>query len=124
MNKYFDAIKKRCEKIADIVIEQDLGKQMVSLDALRGIINNEAENYKNHLWHYIYKKDFPLNLYGLKEIWVIVKFKKQHWLKKVDTVKFRFDCQNFYTADGMNVTNNIIAWTYIPEDDTKNDGGN
>lgn len=124
MNKWFTSIKKRCEKISDIVLEQDLGKQMVSIDDIRGIIDNEAEDYKNRLWHYLYKNDLPINFYGLQEIWVIVKFKKQRWLKPIDIVKFRFDCQHFYTADGTNVTNNVTAWTDVPEDFIENDGGN
>lgn len=116
MNSYFDSIIKRCEKIADIILEQDFGKLVVSIDDIRGIVLNEKEHYNQHKWNYIYKKELPINFYGLDEIWVLVKYKTKHGVKPMEVVRYRFDCDHFYTAEGTNVTTNVVAWANIPEE--------
>ena len=111
MNEYFSSIIKRCNKIADLPIDEYKGTLMIRLNDVVSIVEDENDIYKRNLWNPLWKKEYPWNKYGESSRPVLVRLKAKNSDPIVCT--YNFAKKNFVFMDN-DITNSIKEWCEIP----------
>jgi len=111
MEKYFDNLILRFNKIADIPIKEDEGKLMLRKDDVIAIIEDERNDYRKNLWKQLWKNDYPFCKYGEVSRLVLVKYKDQ----SVNTVVCTYDfiTRKFMLSD-QDITDKVKEWCEVP----------
>lgn len=110
MNKYFDSLISRFNKIADnaIAFNQQL---VIPRDEAIGIILSEKEDYNKGLWKQVYEKEYPLNKYGESSRPVLVRYKDE--TANPEVCSYNFITKKFIFMD-KDVTEFVKEWCEIP----------
>jgi len=110
LNKYFDSLISRFNKIADNDISFN-HQIVIPKDEAIGIILSEKEDYNRELWKQIYKNGYPLNKYGESSRPVLVRYKDT--TANPEVCSYNFKTKKFVFLDN-DVTEFVKEWCEIP----------